>query len=267
MNEAMSDIFGAFVESVDRGGSNGTLAVVDSNTLLVGEEVIARGAALHVRSRPPTARRRTTTRERRQPRRPLQLRPRQPRLLPALEGRHAPARQVDDPGAGHRHGQGDPHHLQGADRHPDLDVEVRAASAPRWSRRRPRSATTRRPRTRSAARGRRSVSAPRRRPAAVAAAAAAVERRRHHHDRRHADQRHARHQPLRRDRRPEVLVDRRPRRPDHADVHDQRRHRRRGHVRPDRLQADDLRLRSAARTRTATRRPARSRRRAPAPTG
>src|SRR6201999_2572366 len=40
MNEAMSDIFGAFVEAWTDGGKTGTLAV-STNTWLVGEKIIA----------------------------------------------------------------------------------------------------------------------------------------------------------------------------------------------------------------------------------
>ncbi len=106
LNEAMSDIFGAFTQAWVDGGRTGTLAVA-ADTWTIGEDVLP--PALRWMNDPALDRCFARLLDQRggQCRCPLQLRHRQPRLLSPVAGRPAPARQVDYRGDRHRHGQGD----------------------------------------------------------------------------------------------------------------------------------------------------------------
>ena len=108
MNESMSDIFGAFVE---RGWTAASRHAGHVGGHLDWRGHHGAGPALYGR---PRRRRRiaTTTPAAPATRRALQLGRPQPGLLPAVAGRHAPARQ-DRPACGHRHREGDAHLLQG----------------------------------------------------------------------------------------------------------------------------------------------------------
>ena len=107
LNEAMSDIFGAFTQAWVDGGRTGALAVVRRH--VDGRRGRA-AAGIALDERPGNGRCFARLLDHRggQCRCPLQLRYRQSRLLSHVAGRPAPARQVDCRGDRHRHGEGDP---------------------------------------------------------------------------------------------------------------------------------------------------------------